>query len=373
MQLENLMVVGLNVKSSSVEALEQLSIHHSLTTLYLKELTTSAPLQGVVILSTCNRVEFYADASNPALGSAYLRCFLDIQAQASSGQNSVQAPVQTLEQAFQQSPGLALPEGSVYTLTGKDAVRHLYRVVAGLDSLVLGETEILGQVARAYEQARTAGTTNKALNIWFQRALGVGKQMSTLAGLDQYHTSVGRIAVDLAQRELGCINDKRILVLGAGEMSELTIKHLVSKAAPLVMVSNRSLAKAQMLAEEHGVEACSLGELYQQLAHAQLVFSATASKRHLVTLPKLTTLMKERRGSPLVFIDMAVPRDIDPRVASLDCVSYFDIKQLRDVSEQNHSLRQQAAAKVDNLIEEKLREFFAWIISAHERQQVCAT
>ena len=186
----DLVVVGLNIKSAPVEALEKLSIHHSEASLRLGELMGSAAVHGAVILSTCNRLELYASARDAAEAVRDLRKYLVLQEH-------------------------------LYDFVGDAAVRHLYRVVSGLDSLVLGETEILGQVARAYELALGAGVTDKVLNVWFQRALGVGKLVRTEAGIDQYHTSVGRIAVDLAELEMGSIRDKQILILGAGEMSEL--------------------------------------------------------------------------------------------------------------------------------------------------------
>ena len=333
-----LVVVGLNIKHAPIEALEKLSIHHSVAVPRLGELLTPACVRGAVILSTCNRLELYASVEDAACGIEHLQGFL-----------------------VRQGGGFDGLQDYLYDFAGEEAVRHLYRVVSGLDSLVLGETEILGQVARAYELALGAGATDKVLNVWFQRALGVGKLVRTEAGIDQYHTSVGRIAVDLAEQELGSIRDKRILVLGAGEMSELTMKHLVSKSASLVMVSNRSLSKARELAAEYGFETCALDELGLQLEWADIVFSATSSKQYLVVAAELAEIMERRAQRPIVFIDMAVPRDIDPQAALLPGVRYFDIKQIRDVSEQNRSLRAQAVKELGELIEEKVLEFLAWL------------
>ena len=342
-----LVLVGLNIKGAPVEALERLSIHHSALALRLNELLISADVQGAVILSTCNRLEFYATTNKPSSGIELMRRFLIQQGD---------------ENLASWTEGL---QGYLYDFVGDEAIRHLYRVVSGLDSLVVGETEILGQVARAYQMALSNGATDKVINVWFQRALGVGKQVRTKVGIDQYHTSVGRIAVDLAEQELGDIKGKQILVLGAGEMSELTMKHLRkrldSTTAPLVIVSNRSFAKAESLALEHGFEACPLDVLDDQLEQADLVFSATTSRQYLVTAEQLTKIMETRQQQPIVFIDMAVPRDIDPKVASLPGVRYFDIKQIRDVSEQNRSLRKQAAIEVNSFIEEKVEEFSTWL------------
>ena len=360
------LVVGLNIKSAPVEALEALSIHHSINTLRLNELVSAADLRGVVILSTCNRLEFYAVADNLERSVAIMRAFLVGQKTVAQGETSGLAYgfTQDLTQDLTQGPvQLQELQEYVYDYAGVDAIRHLFRVVSGLDSMVLGETEILGQVARAYESARSVNATDKTLNVWFQKALSLGKKVRAEAGIDQYHTSVGRIAVDLAEQELGDLRDKHILILGAGEMSELTMKHLASKAASLVMVSNRSLPKAQALAAEHGFAACPLSELPLRLKTADLVFSATSSKNYLVTYSLLSGIMQTRQH-PIVFIDMAVPRDIDPRVAELDGVRCFDIKHLRDVSDKNRVQREKAAALVEAIIDEKLAEFTLWLENA---------
>ena len=346
----HLVVVGLNIKSAPIEALEKLSIHHSVAALRLHELLASFDdIQGAVLLSTCNRLEFYASVKDTASALASLRSFMAYR-----------------DGSFDAALAEDIEE-YLYNHDGEEAVRHLYRVASGLDSLVLGETEILGQVARAYELALGAKTTDKIINVWFQRALGVGKMVCSKASIDQYHTSVGRIAVNLAEQELGSVKDKRILLLGAGEMSELTMKHLVSKGASLVMVSNRSLLRAEALAAEYGFTACPLDELDYHLERADIVFSATASKHYLVSSDRFTPIMEERQYRPIVFIDMAVPRDIDPAIADLPGARCFDIKQIRDVSEQNRSLREQAAAAVDQCIDEKVEEFYEWL-EARERR-----
>lgn len=338
------LIVGLNIKDAPVEMLEALSIHHSDTKHCLEDLSVCTGAEGVLILSTCNRLEFYAAAENAERCMAALQWYL--------------LRVYLLDP--EKDSHTRELEKYVYGYSGAKAVQHLYRVVAGLDSLVLGETEILGQVARAYEQARTAGVSCKLLNVWFQRALSVGKLVRTRFKMDRHHTSLGRIAVDLAEHELDGLEHRRILILGAGEMCELTMKHLISKSNSLVMVSNRSLTKAQQLADEYGFEARSLHDLAANLALADVVFSATSSKNHLVSLELLKEVMPKRNGRPLVFIDMAVPRDIDPRVEELSKVRRFDIKQLRFASDLNQKERRRCALAVEALINEKVDEFLTW-------------
>ncbi|MDR1185213.1 MAG: glutamyl-tRNA reductase [Coriobacteriales bacterium] len=339
------MVVGLNIKSAPVETLEKLSIHHSQNALCLSDLKTAAGLQGAVILSTCNRLEFYAVGRDSSNSLAVMREFL-------VGQNRVPS-------IRKQNDLLK----HVYIYSGNQAIRHLFRVVAGLDSMVLGETEIPGQVARAYETARNAGATDKIINVWFQKALSAGKKVRFETHLDQYSTSVGRIAVDLAVQELGSIQEQQVLILGAGEMSELTMKHLVARSVSLVMVSNRSLARARSLAIEHGFEAYPLTELAHCLKRADLVFSATASKSPIVSRDMLAEVMERRPRRPLLFIDMAVPRDIDPSVNSLKGVRRFDIKDLHDVADKHRKQRELAASKIESIIDEKVAEFGRWLDS----------
>ncbi|WP_417134456.1 glutamyl-tRNA reductase [Rubneribacter badeniensis] len=332
-------VVGLNIKRSSIEALERLSVHHSGNAQRARDLKAAAELAGVVVLSTCNRLELYGVCEDSDEGIARLcDCLLGDESAA------VAEDLRSL----------------LYAYADERAVRHLFEVVCGLDSLIMGESEIAGQVSRAYQAACSAGATDKIINVWFQRALSVGKRVRTQTRIGRYSTSIGRIAVDLAVRELGGIKDRRVLILGAGEMSELTMKYLVAQGVSVAMVSNRSLDKAQRLAEQYGFDACPLSEMERCLEVADVVFSATAAKGFLIGRDRLAGVMARRAQRPLLCIDMALPRDVDPAARDIPNVSCYDINELRDVANRHQAERVRAARKASQIIDEAVIDFARW-------------
>lgn len=335
-------IVGLNIKRAPIEVLERLSVHHSQNALCVQDLKTAANLSGAVVLSTCNRLEFYGVCDDAEAGIAHLSDFLlgqDKTADAAQGRRCREL---------------------LYAYKGDRAVRHLFEVVTGLDSLIVGETEIAGQVSRAYQASCKAQANDKLINVWFQRALSLGKKVRSETRISRFSTSIGRIAVDLAVRELGGIDDKRVLILGAGEMSELTMKYLVAQGVSVVMVSNRSLDKAQRLADQYGFDACSINDMSHCLAVADVVFSATAAKGFLIGRTQLADIMSQRPDRPLLCIDMAIPRDIEPEVREIEQVSCYDINELRDVANRHQSERLRAAKKAVQLIDEAVVDFDRW-------------
>jgi glutamyl-tRNA reductase len=350
----HLIVAGISLKHTPVHVLESLSIHHSLTAAYLEDLLAFESLQGAVILSTCNRLEVYAAASDPLQGSDELRTFFLDRAELSGTDIRTEVAAR------------------LYFHHDAAATRHLLRVVCGLESAIVGENEILGQMARAYEVAKQAGATQKHLNVWIQRALSLGKRARTEAGLSRFSSSVGKVAVDLAERELGALVGLNVLILGAGEVSELTVKQLANRGCTLVMVSNRSLAKAELLACEHGFVARSLNELEDSLTQADLVFSATASLNYLVHRKMMERVMRNRSARGICLIDMALPRDIDPAVASLAGVRYFDMDNLHEARVGYEHERQGALAHIAALIEAEVNSFSRWLSAQRVVPTICA-
>lgn len=338
-------VVGLNIKSTPIELLEKLSVHHSMVKERDCEFKAATKVDGAVILSTCNRLEFYATCDDTARALAAIRAYLV-------------AHYDTTEREQE-----AFLNECVYAYSDDMAVRHLFEVVTGLDSLIVGEAEILGQVARAYKAACAAETTDKLMNVWFQRALHLGKRARSETPLGQHPVSVGRIAVDLAVEEFGSVEGKQVLILGAGEVSELTMKYLIASEFPVVMVTNRSFDRAKELADEYGFEAYSISTLETCLEKADVVFSATSSKRFMVDRPMVERIMAKRPERSLMFVDMAMPRDIDPSAEDLDGVSIHNINELRDVADRNRAKRAIAAQSVRQLIEEEVAEFRHWVQS----------
>jgi glutamyl-tRNA reductase len=330
--------IGLNHRSAPVEIREKMSFHPSQMLDVLRELKCYPGLKGVVILSTCNRTEVYAATTDVEVGIHSIKQFL------ASHHGIVE---NVLEQYL-----------CVHTLY--DAVRHLYRVVSGLDSMVRGETQILGQVGNAYQLACEAEVTNKAVNVLFQNALAVGKRVRTETLIDQHPVSISYTAVELAKQHFGELQGKGILILGAGEMSTLTAKHLVAAGANTVLVSNRSYEKAAHLAKECSGRAVRFDNMDQYLEEVDIVISATAAT-HFILLPEhMKKIMNNRKGRSMLLIDIAVPRDIHPEVGEIPLVTLFDIDDLRGVVDRHHQEREIAAVNAEKIIEEEMLIFLKW-------------
>lgn len=335
--------IGLNYRSAPVEIREKMSFHPSQMQKALKELKSCPGLEGVVIVSTCNRTEVYAATTNVEVGIHSIKEFL-------ASQHGIEENV--LDQYL-------------YIHTLYDAVRHLFRVVSGLDSMVRGETQILGQVSNAYQQANLAEVTNKVINVLFQTALAVGKRVRTDTLIDQHPVSISYTAVELAKQHFGELQGKGILIMGAGEMSTLTAKHLVSAGANTVLVSNRSYEKAVSLAKQCSGRAVHFDEMDQYLAEVDIVISATASK-HFVLLPDLMQeIMNHRKERPMLLIDIAVPRDIHPDVGAIPHITLFDIDDLQGVVDRHHQERELAALNAEKIIDEEMMLFLKWHNSLH--------
>jgi len=304
----------------------------------LRELKSYPGLEGIVILSTCNRTEVYAATTDVEVGIRSIKKFL-------VNHHGVE------ENVFDQYL-------VVHTLY--DAVRHLFRVTSGLDSMVRGETQIIGQVSNAYEQANDAQVTNKAINVLFQTALAVGKRVRTDTLIDQHPVSISYTAVELAKQHFGELVGKGILIMGAGEMSTLTAKNLVAAGANTVLVSNRSYEKAVILAEECSGRAVRFDDMDQYLEQVDIVISATAST-HFVLMPeRMREIMTSRKGRPMLLIDIAVPRDIHPDVGGIPLITLFDIDDLRGVVDRHHQERELAAVNAEKIIEEEMLRFLKW-------------
>ena len=330
--------IGLNHRSAPVEIREKMSFHPSQMEKALRELKSRPGIQGGVILSTCNRTEIYAATTD------------------------VETGIHSIKEFFAAHHGIEenIIEQYLYVHTLYNAVRHLFRVVSGLDSMVRGETQILGQVSNAYQQANDAEVTNKVINVFFQTALAVGKRVRTETLIDQHPVSISYTAVELAKQQFGELQGKGILIMGAGEMSTLTAKHLVSAGATTVLVSNRSYEKAVLLAQECCGRAVRLDDVNQYLEDVDIVISATASK-HFVLMPeRMVTIMRNRKNRPMLLIDIAVPRDIHPDIGEIPQITLFDIDDLRGVVDRHHQEREMAAVNAEKIIDEEMELFLKW-------------
>ncbi len=302
------------------------------------ELRGRPGLGEALIISTCNRVELYAAAADRVAGLASIEAFL-----------AARVALAPEDRQF------------FYRRDGAGAVRHLFRVVSGLESMVLGETEILGQVKKAYSVAAESGATARYLNKLFQRAFNVAKEVRTKTNITRGPVSVGSVAVDLAEKIFGRLGTCRAMILGAGETSELTARALMSRGAHGIFVANRSYDRAQMLAEETHGEAVGFEQWHERFDDIDILISSTAAPHIIVTPEKLERAMKRRGNRPVFVIDLAVPRDVDPAVNKMDGVYLYDIDALQEIAAQSMAVRRQEMAECERLIERHVGEFSGWL------------
>jgi glutamyl-tRNA reductase len=311
----NIFVAGLSYKTAPVAVRERLAVRPALLPCLGCRLKLGAGLDEVVLVSTCNRVEVYGTISAWVQGRVF--------------------------QIFQQLCPDVDVTAYVYVKEGAAAVEHLFSVVSGLDSMVIGETEITGQVKNAYQAAQQFGLTGRVLNRWFQTALQVAKEVRTHTGIGRGATSVGSVAVELAEKIFaGDLSDKTVMILGAGKMGEACVRHLAKRGARAVLVANRSFERARALAAELGGRALSFEERMAAVAEADIVVSSTGSPTTVLHKHEIARILTARSNRPLVLVDIAVPRDIAPDVEELDNVYLYNIDDLEAIVRENSKLRQ---------------------------------
>jgi glutamyl-tRNA reductase len=329
-----LFVAGLSYKTAPVELREKLAVHPSRLPCLGCRLKLGGNLSEVVLLSTCNRVEIYGVTS------------------------WAKGKVHQLFQLLSNSDHDFTPY--IYVKEGAEAAKHLFTVAGGLDSMVLGETEITGQVKQAYLAAQGAKLTGKILNRTFQTALQMAKAIRTQTGIGRGATSVGSVAVELAERIFDRdLSEKTVMIIGAGKMGEACVRHLAKRGARSVLVSNRSFERAQGLAAEFGGRAVRFDECLQAMAEADIVVSSTGCPHTVLNRDDVASVLPARRGRPLVLVDIAVPRDIDPAVQQLNNVFLYDIDDLEAIVRENVRSREQELARCQNLIAERTATLMA--------------
>ena len=335
----NLHTLGLNHDSAPVEVREKLAFSPSSVPIALSSFAQSFPSSEIVILSTCNRVEIYATSQDDSLNK------------------------NTLLDFFSAFHGLPKEEFAdhMYHHQGINAVRHLFFVASSLNSGVLGETQIISQVKEAYQTATTAETTGSILNQLFQRSLTVAKDVHTKTAIGKGNISVSTVAVDLAIKIFKDFSEKTMFIIGAGEMCELVLKHLVERGAKTAIVANRNYDKAKSLAEEYDGKAINYEKLGEYLPQADIVISSTASPRHVVHTEHIKNAIKARRGNPMLLIDIAFPRDIDPEISKIDNVYLYDINDLNKVANSNAEERKKDIDKCVTIIDKEVAQYMAWV------------
>lgn len=335
-----LVVLGLNHKTASVEIREAFSFTEDEVKIALDHLYEHEEIAEIVILSTCNRTELYAVMEN------------DITAEAAHRQM-----IYLLEHL--KDFAIGDQEEHFFFYEGREAVNHLFHVAASLDSLVVGEGQILSQVKKAYVLAHNHGGTGPIFNILFQKAISVGKQVRSRTDIANTPVSVSYTAVNLAADCLPNLEEAKVLLLGAGQMSELTAIHLQAKGVRSIFVANRTYDKAVSLAKKFNGEAVPFDKSLEFAEEADILITSTGAPHYVVTRENAEDLIRKRGNRPLVMIDIAVPRDIDPGVATIDGVSLFNIDALEAVVEANKQHRLDEAKKAEPLLQVAIDDFLA--------------
>ncbi|MDF2445077.1 MAG: glutamyl-tRNA reductase [Moraxellaceae bacterium] len=339
------LALGINHKTASLDLREKVAFTPETLEAALRAALAEAGVSEIAILSTCNRTEFYGRLS--AENTTALLGWLS------------------------RHRHLALDEisRSIYQYEDEEAVRHMFRVAAGLDSMVLGEPQILGQMKTAYSQAAAAGTLGPSLERLFQATFAAAKQIRTETAIGANPVSVGFAAVQMARQIFADLRDAEALLIGAGEMIELVGKHLYEQGVTRITVANRTLSRGLALAQQFGGRAVSLEEIPEALVHADIVISSTASPLPLLGKGMVESALKRRRHKPVFMVDIAVPRDIEPEVAELQDVYLYTVDDLQSVVEENMRSRREAAVAAEALVIARATQF----MTARREQGAAAT
>lgn len=337
--MSEILALGISHKTAPVALRERLSLTEEQATRFVQELVGGEDVTEAVTISTCNRTEFYLVVSD-----------------------AVSAESELLTKVARRTGIRPTALSSVvYAPRNCDAARHLFRVTSGLDSMIVGEAEVQGQVKRAYEAALASGTTGPLTNRLFTAALQTGKRVRTETGIGSSRTSVSTVAVDLARDAVGDLAHRNVVIIGAGETSELTARAFAARGVRAIFVANRHADRARALADQVGGAVVSLHDLPLQLQTADIVVSSTSSPHPIVGVEELEVVMDGREGRPLVLIDIAVPRDVEPACGDVEGVTLYDIDDLQRVVTANLSVREGERAAADAIVEGEIRRFAAWL------------
>jgi glutamyl-tRNA reductase len=337
--VSELLVFGTSHHTAPVALRERLALPDARAEVLLRELGEHEAILEAVALSTCNRTELYLVVGDPVEAETIVLGML--------ARRSGMRPTELLD--------------GIFSLRNCDAARHLFRVAAGLDSMVVGEAEVQGQVKRAYELALSLGTTGPLTNQLFRAALATGKRVRTETSIQKGHASVASEAVDLAQTAIGDLTDRHVLLIGAGETAELTARALHDRGVRTIFVANRRRERALALAQHFGGETVRLDDMPDELLRADIVLASTSSPHALLGAEELAAVMDQRRGRPLLLIDLAVPRDIEPACAALPGVTLYDVDGLQEQVDRHRLVRRAEARKAEGIVEEEIQGFAGWL------------
>jgi glutamyl-tRNA reductase len=333
-----LLVIGLNHNTAPIAIRECLAFPEDKLEDALSKVHTLSSVKENMIVSTCNRVEVY------------------------SATRETEKAIYDLKGFLSQYHGIPLKEfeESLYTYVGEEAVRHIFRVASSLDSMVLGEPQILGQIKNAYDISQQTKTSGLILHRLLHRAFHVAKRVRTETKIAISAVSVSSVAVELAERIFGTLEKKTVLLIGAGEMCELAARHLVSAGIEKILITNRTYERAVALAQGFRGEAIPFEEMGQGLKKADIVISATNSPQYLIGHDQIIKMMKDRKQKPIFFIDISDPRDIEPKVGDIENVYLYNIDDLQKVAKGNIKDREKEAQKAEAIVQDEVVKFVNW-------------
>jgi glutamyl-tRNA reductase len=331
----SLYTLGLNHTTAPLEVRERVTFGPDVLGDALRDLTGNRQAKEAAILSTCNRTEVYFHGGEPARVARWLEAFHGL-------------PSDTLH------PHL-------YTLPHDKAVAHAFRVAAGLDSMVLGEPQILGQMKQAVRHAESAGSLGLVLNRLFQRTFAVAKDVRTHTDIGSASISMAAASVKLAERIFPSIADQHVLFIGAGEMIELAANHFSSRRPKTITVANRTMERGEQLADRLGASAITLNELPDRLPGFDIVVTCTASTLPILGKGLLERVVKQRKHAPMFIVDLAVPRDVEPEVSELDDIFLYSVDDLSAIVKDNLQIRREAVVQAEAMIAEQTEHFLRWL------------
>ncbi len=334
-----ILALGVSHKTAPVALRERLALPEGRASGFLSELVMHPGVREAVAISTCNRTELYLVTGDPVEAESAALGALARQAE--------MPPTELL--------------GRLYALRDDEAVRHLFSVAGGLDSMIVGEAEVQGQVKRAYELALVEGVTGPISNRLFRDALAAGKRVRTETAIGRSRVSVSTVAVDLARAALGELGSRQVLIVGAGENGELTAQALHQRGAETVFVANRRYDRAIGLAQRFGGVAIRFDDMPAQLAEADIVVTCTSSPHQILDRDELALVLEQRDGRPLLAIDIAVPRDIDPSVRELPGLTLYDMDDLQREVARNLSVREAEATRARSIVDDEAERFARWL------------
>ena len=331
--------IGMNHETAPVELRECLASEPDTTVKILASMRDHPFIREGLFLSTCNRVEALLTTETPEKAKKWVISSM-------SGLGNIP------EESFSQN---------LYTFEDMDAVAHIFRVASSLDSMVVGEPQILGQIKDAYVQATRQKTSGVVLNRLMHKAFHVAKRIRTETGISEAAVSISYAAVELAKKIFHLLDNKKVLLIGAGKMAELAARHLLSQGVSSMVVANRTFERAVRVAEAFDARPVSFEEIASQLVDVDIVVTSTASPGYVITHEQVKKSLRKRRNRPVFFIDIAVPRDVQPEVNSLENVYVYDIDDLKGVIELNMEQRKQEAIKAENVVREEVVKFERWL------------